>query len=46
MSDTQRRALRSLYRILLSAVVVLADLLGEECPIQTRKERRATLDPT
>lgn len=46
MTDTQRRALRSLYRILLSAVVVLADLLGEECPITTRKERRATLDPT
>ena len=43
MSDTQRAALRGLYRILLSAIVVLADLLGEPCPIVTRKERRGIL---
>jgi hypothetical protein len=46
VTDLQRLALRNLYRILLSAIVVLADLLGEPCPIVTRKERRAVIDAT
>lgn len=41
MSPVQRAALESLYRILLSAIVVLADVLEKPCPIVTRKERRA-----
>ena len=44
MNPVQRAALESLYRILLSAIVVLADVLEKPCPIVTRKARRATLD--
>ena len=40
MTPLQRAALENLYRILLSAIVVLADLLEKDCPVVTRKERR------
>jgi len=42
MSPAQRFALEQLYRVLLSAVVMIADLLGKPCPVQTRKERRSS----
>ena len=35
-----KATLEMLYRILLSAVVQLAAVLGKECPVQTRAERR------
>lgn len=35
-----RAALEMLYRSLLSAIVVVARLLGKPCPLQTREERR------
>jgi len=35
-----RTTLEILYRVLLSAVVQLAVVLGKECPVETRKERR------
>ena len=37
---TTKATLEMLYRILLSAVVQLAAVLGKECPVQTRAERR------
>ncbi len=40
MDTATRLALEALYSVLLSAVVQLAKVLGKECPIQTRKERR------
>lgn len=42
MDTTTRVALEALYSVLLSAVVQLAKALGKECPVQTRKERRAS----
>jgi hypothetical protein len=36
-----RAALEPLYSLLLSAVVVMARLLGKPCPVMTRAERRA-----
>jgi len=41
MSPAQRYALEQLYRVLLSAVVLIAELLDKPCPVQTRHERRA-----
>ena len=35
-----RASLEMLYRILLSAVVQLAAVLGKECPVETRATRR------
>jgi hypothetical protein len=35
-----KATLEMLYRILLSAVVQLAAVLGKECPVQTRAEHR------
>ena len=35
-----KATLEMLYRILLSAVVQLASVLGKDCPIETRAERR------
>ena len=40
MDLTTRLALESLYRVLLSAVVLLAQALGKECPIVTRDMQR------
>lgn len=40
MDATTRIALEALYRVLLSAVVQLAAVLGKECPVVTRAERR------
>lgn len=40
MDVPTRVALEALYSILLSAIVQLAKVLGKDCPIQTRKERR------
>jgi hypothetical protein len=40
MDPATRIALEGLYSILLSAVVQLARVLGKECPVQTRRERR------
>mgnify|MGYP003378264547 CR=1 FL=1 len=40
LDPTTRLALEALYSVLLSAVVQLARVLGKECPVQTRKERR------
>lgn len=35
-----RAALEPLYRVLLSAVVLMAQMLGKPCPVVTRAERR------
>jgi len=35
-----KATLEVLYRVLLSAVVQLAVVLGKDCPVETRKERR------
>jgi hypothetical protein len=35
-----KATLEMLYRILLSAVVQLAAVLGKDCPVETRAERR------
>ena len=35
-----KATLEMLYRILLSAVVQLAAVLGKPCPVETRAERR------
>jgi len=35
-----RATLEMLYRVLLSAVVQLAVVLGKDCPVQNRAERR------
>lgn len=35
-----RATLEMLYRILLSAVVQLAAVLGKECPVETRARRQ------
>lgn len=41
MQDAATKAtLEMLYRILLSAVVQLAVVLGKECPVETREARR------
>ena len=40
-----KATLEMLYRILLSAVVQLAAVLGKECPVQTRAERRQKQNP-
>lgn len=40
MDTSTRLALEALYSILLSAIVQLAKVLGKECPVVTRKERR------
>lgn len=40
MDPATRIALEALYSVLLSAVVQLARVLGKECPVQTRQERR------
>ena len=41
MQDAATKAtLELLYSILLSAVVQLAAVLGKECPVETRAERR------
>jgi hypothetical protein len=37
---TTKATLEMLYRILLSAVVQLAAVLGKECPVETREARR------
>lgn len=35
-----RATLEMLYRVLLSAVVQLAVILGKDCPVETRAARR------
>jgi hypothetical protein len=40
MDTPTRIALEALYRILLSSVVQLAQVLGKPCPVVTREERR------
>jgi len=41
MQDAATRAsLEMLYRILLSAVVQLAAVLGKDCPVENRESRR------
>jgi hypothetical protein len=35
-----RATLEMLYRVLLSAVVQLAVVLGKDCPVETRETRR------
>lgn len=40
MDSATTLALRQLYRVLLSAVVLLARVLGEPSPLATRAERR------
>lgn len=40
LDPSTRAALEALYRVLLSSVVQLARILGKECPVQTRAERR------
>lgn len=40
LDPTTRMALEALYSILLSAVVQLAKVLGKECPVVTRGNRR------
>ncbi len=42
MDAPTRLALEALYSVLLSAIVQLAKVLGKECPVLTRKERRAS----
>lgn len=37
-----RATLEMLYRVLLSAVVQLAAVLGKDCPVETRADRRQT----
>lgn len=44
MDPTTRIALEALYSVLLSAVVHLARVLGKECPVKTRAERRQARD--
>lgn len=44
MSAAERALLETLYRTLLSAVVLLARVLGKPCPIVTRAERRQCRD--
>lgn len=39
-ANASKAELEQLYRNLLSSVVVLARVLGKECPVETRKERR------
>jgi len=41
MSAAQRFALEQLYRVLLSAVVLISEILDKPCPVETRAERRA-----
>ena len=42
LDPATRTTLEVLYRILLSAVVELARVLGKPCPVVTRAERRQT----
>lgn len=44
MSPTERATWEALYRILLSAVVLLAQKLDKPCPVETRKDRRRQRD--
>lgn len=41
MDPATRITLEALYRVLLAAVVQLAQTLGKPCPVQTRGDRRA-----
>jgi hypothetical protein len=40
LDPATRIALEGLYSVLLSAVVLLARVLGKDCPVQTRSDRR------
>jgi len=40
MSPSERATWEAIYRILLSAVVLLAQKLDKPCPVKTREERR------
>lgn len=40
MSPTERATWEAIYRVLLSAVVLLARKLDKPCPVATREERR------
>jgi hypothetical protein len=40
LDPATKAALELLYSTLLSAVVVLARVLGKDCPVQNRAERR------
>lgn len=44
LDPVTRIALEGLYSVLLSAIVQLAQVLGKECPVQTRAERRQQRD--
>lgn len=39
-ANATKAELEQLYSLLLSTVVILARLLGKECPVQTRAARR------
>lgn len=40
MSPSERATWEAIYRVLLSAVVLVAAKLGKPCPVVTREERR------
>lgn len=44
LDPATRVALEALYSVLLSAVVQLARVLGKDCPVQTRADRRQARD--
>lgn len=44
LDPVTRLALEGLYSLLLSTIVQLAKVLGKECPVQTRAERRQSRD--
>lgn len=44
MDASTRITLEALYSVLLSAVVQLARVLGKDCPVQTRADRRQNRD--
>lgn len=44
MTASERATWEALYRILLSAVVLLARKLDKPCPVVTREERRQARD--